>query len=237
MSAYCPYTSTHKWSGVSYKMKKFVFLTRVTRIENVQQIKDMLARIFNKTLISENLKNIMDTSGEITYQHILLPDLTVANKKEDFEKFKDEHTRLFFIEQKRKDDKYAAYNLDEAIQTIPADEDCWIYILDDDNKINQNFASLARVTDLEGRIIVFNIKMPMISNGFDGTVTWPLESKKALFHIDSANYLVHRSVYEIIGQGNEVKSDWHDGIFIEKALCCHIPMIYVNEVLGYHNGL
>ena len=81
MSKYCPYTSTHKWCGVSY-IKKFIFLTRVTRIQNVQKIKDHLKEIFSK--------------GTVDYQHILLPDLTVANSKEDFEQFKDQKTIIMY---------------------------------------------------------------------------------------------------------------------------------------------
>ena len=58
------------------EMKKFVFLTRVSRIQNVQKIKDHLKEVF---------KNAID----VDYQHILLADLTVGNKIEDFDQFKD----------------------------------------------------------------------------------------------------------------------------------------------------
>lgn len=219
----CPYTSTYKWKGIT-PSKKFVFLTRVTRIQNVQKIKDHLQKIFSEAL-------------SVDYQHILLPDLTVANKKEDFEQFKDQKTSLYFIEQKVPNDKYAAYNIDDCIQTIPKDEDCWIYILDDDNTVTNDFAELAEHCNSQKPVVVFNIKMPRINNGFDGTIYPPLEYTKALFHIDSANYLIHRSVFEKCKHGNEIKSDWHDGIFMQKVLYYKYPIEYVNKVYSFHNGL
>ena len=221
MSAYCPYTSTHKWVGVSYK-KKFVFLTRVTRINNVQSIKDMLARIFSKT-------------SSVDYQHYLIADLTVANTEEDFKKFIDDKTTVFVVKNKREDDKYCTEALDSVVQTIPANEDCWIYLLDDDNKIEENFAELGEQCNVEKPITVFNIKMPPINNGFDGTVKGPLKYKEALFHIDSANYIVHRSVFEKCKHLNKIKSDWHDGIFIQQALFYNIPINYVDKCYGFHN--
>lgn len=222
-SRHCPYTSTHKWKGIT-PYKKFVFLTRVTRIENVQKIKDHLYKVFSEVL-------------SVDYQHILLPDLTVANKKEDFEQFVDEKTRLYFIQQKEPNDKYAAFNLDKCIQTIPKDQDCWIYVLDDDNKLADNFAQLAQECNVEEPVVVFNIKMQKIKNGFDGTIKPPLQYKKTLFHIDIANYIVHRSVFEQARFGNNIKSQWCDGIFIQKVLYYQYLIHYVNKCYSYHNGL
>jgi hypothetical protein len=56
--------------------------------------------------------------------------------------------------------------------------------------------------------------MKKVSNGFDGTIKPPLQYKKALCHVDIANYIVHRSVFEMCKFGNKIKSEWCDGIFI-----------------------
>ena len=201
---------------------KFVFLTRVTRIQNVQAIKDHLKEVFE--------------SSEVDYQHILIADLTVANTKEDFEKFIDEKTNVFVVDKKREDDKYCNDALDAVIQTIPKDEDCWIYILDDDNTISNDFAELAKEMN-EEPVIVFNIKMKPISNGFNGIIKAPLVYKKALFHIDIANYIVHRSVFEKCRFRNNIKSQWCDGVFVEKVLHQNIPIKYIDKFYSSHNGL
>lgn len=77
--------------------------------------------------------------------------------------------------------------------------------------------------------------MKMISNGFDGTVQAPLTCGHALFHIDTANFIVQRKVFDQISHVNEVESKWHDGVFIEKALKLQIPFHYINKVFGQHN--
>lgn len=201
---------------------KFVFLTRVTRINNVQKLKENLKQVFS--------------SSEVDYQHILMPDLTVGLKKEDFEQFKDKKTSLYFIQQKKQNDKYAAYNMDQCIQSIPKEQDCWIYILDDDNKILDNFAELAKECNVEKPVVVFNIKTRGIRDGFNGVIK-PFYNNKALFHVDIANYIAHRTVFETCKFGNERKSQYCDGIFIQRVLANKIPINYVNQFYSYHNGL
>ena len=219
----CPYTSTYKWKGIT-PSKKFVFLTRVSRIQNVQKIKDHLLKIFSEAL-------------SVDYQHILLADLTVGNKIEDFDKFKDQKTIVFPVEQKVENDKYCSFNIDQCVHTlILAEEDCWIYLLDDDNLVTDDFAEVAQYCG-EERVVVFNIKMPKINNGFDGTIKAPLEYKKALFHIDAANFIVHRSVFEQCRFGFAENSAWSDGVFMQKILFKQIPIKYVDKVYSHHNGL
>ena len=128
------------------------------------------------------------------------------------------------------------FALDYAARTIE-DKDVWIYVLDDDNVLSNNFKNIIYDLDCTCPINVFNIKMKMISNGFDGTIQAPLTYGHALFHIDSANFIVQRKVFDQISHVNNVfdGSKIHDGIFIEKALKLQIPFHYINKVFGQHN--
>ena len=134
--------------------------------------------------------------------------------KEEFKKFEDEKTKVFYVIEKPECDKYCAYAVDAVIQQIPKDQDCWIYLLDDDNLIGENFAELGEECNIEKPVVVFNIKVPKISNGFDGTIKGPFQPKKVLYHIDAANYIVHRTVFDTCKFGNKIKSAWSDGIFM-----------------------
>lgn len=200
----------------------FAIITRTYKTDTIQILKDNIKKVFGQK------KN---------YVHYIICDLTGGVKVEQFEQFADEHTKLFLVDKNTKIDKYCAYNIDALVRTLREHEDYWIYILDHDNLLKSNFPSLENFCKKEYPVIVFNIQSPPIWKGFDGTVKAPLEYKKALFHINSANYLVHISVFDKCGHGNKVKSDWHDGIFMQKVLYYKMPIKYLNGYYGYNNAL
>lgn len=203
---------------------KIVFLTRVSKLERLNYV------VYH---LRELLKDV-----QFDWQHYLIFDLTkVDENKIDWENLnKLEHIKSFAVKQKPEKDAYLNFALDYAARTIEQPE-TWVYILDDDNTLLPEFKQIKEYLNPACPINVFNIKMKRISNGFDGTVQAPLIYGHALFHIDSANFIVQRKVFDQIGHVNNVfdGSKIHDGIFIEKALKLQIPFHYINKVFGQHN--
>ena len=200
----------------------FVIITRTHKTDTIQILKDNIKKVFGQK------KN---------YIHYLICDLTGGVSKEEFEQFADEKTALWFVDETTKRDKYCAYNIDDLVRSLRGFNDYWIYILDHDNLLKSNFPTLENFCKEEYPVVVFNIQTEPIWKGFDGTVEAPLEYKKALFHINSANYIVHISVFDKCGHGNRIKSDWHDGIFMQKVLYYKIPVKYLNGYYRFHNAL
>lgn len=200
----------------------FCIITRTYKTDTIQILKDNIKKVFGQK------KN---------YVHYIICDLTGGVSKEEFKKFEDEKTALWFVDETTKRDKFCAYNIDDLVRSLRWNDDYWIYILDHDNLLKSNFPSLENFCKKEYPVIVFNIQTPPIWKEFDGTVKAPLEYTKALFHINSANYLVHISVFDKCGHGNNIKSDWHDGIFIEKVLYYKMPIKYLNGYYGYNNAI
>ena len=201
---------------------KIVFLTRVSRLERLNYVVYQLRELLK--------------DAKFDWQQYLIFDFTKVdeNKIEWSSLNKLDHVKVFAVKQKPEKDAYLNFALDYTARTIE-DKDTWIYILDDDNTLLPQFKQIGQYLDSACPINVFNIKMKRISNGFDGTVQAPLTCGRALFHIDAANFIVQRKVFDQIGHVNEVKSKWHDGVFIEKALKLQIPFHYINKVFGQHN--
>lgn len=201
---------------------KIVFLTRVSRLERLNYVVYQLRELLK--------------DAQFDWQHYLIFDLTkVDENKIDWQNLnKLDHIKSFAVKQKPENDVYIYSALDYAARTIE-DKDTWIYILDDDNALLPEFKQIGQYLDCDCPINVFNIKMKMISNGFDGTIQAPLTCGHALFHIDVANFIVQRKVFDQISFKNSIKSEWADGVFIEKALKLQIPFHYINKVFGQHN--
>lgn len=200
----------------------FCIITRTHKTDTIQILKDNIKQVFGEK------KN---------YVHYIICDTTGGVSKEQFKKFADEKTALWFVTEETKKDKYCAYNIDELVRTLKWNDDYWIYILDHDNLLRKNFPELEQYCDKSTPVIVFNIQTEPIWKGFDGVVKAPLEYKKALFHINSANYLVHQSVFDKCGHGNQIKSDWHDGIFMQKVLYYKFPIKYLDQYYGLNNAI
>lgn len=200
----------------------FVIITRTHKTDTIQILKDNIKKVFGQK------KN---------YIHYIIADLTGGVSKEQFKQFADEKTALWFVDETTKRDKYCAYNIDDLVRTLRWNDDYWIYILDHDNLLRSNFPQLEQYCNVETPVIVFNIQTEPIWKGFDGIVKKPLEYKHALFYINSANYLVHISVFDLCGHGNNISSAVHDGVFMEKVLYYKIPIKYLNQFYGYNNAL
>ena len=201
---------------------KIVFLTRVSRLERLNYVVYQLRELLK--------------DAQFDWQQYLIFDLTKVdeNKIEWSSLNKLDHIKTFSVKQKPENDVYIYSALDYAARTIEQ-PDTWIYILDDDNALLPEFKQIGHHLNSACPINVFNIKMKMISNGFDGTIQAPLTPGRALFHIDVANFIVQRKVFDQISFKNSIKSEWADGVFIEKALKLQIPFHYINKVFGQHN--
>lgn len=205
--------------GITFK-RDVVFITRVSRMNKIEQL-------------NKQISEVLDGS-KFTWKQFLIFDLTKVGQV-DWDMIKRlDNVISFSVDEKPENDSYLNFAIDSAARSIE-DKNTWIYILDDDNMLLPEFKDLAWDLDANYPITVFNIKMPAIGNGFDGTIKAPLEYGKALFHIDSANYIVQRKVFDQIEHKNQIQSKWHDGIFIQKALKIKIPIKYVNKVYGQHN--
>lgn len=201
---------------------KIVFLTRVSRLERLNRVVYQLREL---------LKDV-----QFDWEQYLIFDFTkVDENKVDWQNLnKLDHIKSFAVKQKPENDAYLNFAVDYAVKTI-SEPDTWIYILDDDNALLPEFKQIGQYLNPACPFNVFNIKMKMISNGFDGTIQAPLTPGRALFHIDTANFIFQRKVFDQISYVNEVKSEWRDGMFIEKALKLQIPFHYINKVFGQHN--
>lgn len=205
--------------GISFE-RNLVFITRVSRMNKIEQLNKQICEVLDGSRFNWKQYLVFDLTkvGEVDYE--------LVNKLKN--------VVVFTVAEKPENDQYMAFAIDFAARSIE-DKDTWIYILDDDNSLLPQFKDLAWQLDTNYPITVFNIKMPMLNNGFDGTIKAPLEWGKALFHVDSANYIVQRKVFDQIGHQNEIKLQLHDGIFIQKALKLEIPIKYVDKVFGQHN--
>lgn len=206
--------------GISFE-RNLVFITRVSRMNKIEALNKQICEVLEGSKFNWKQFLIFDLTkvGEVDYE--------LVNKLKN--------VVVFTVAEKPENDQYIAFAMDVAARSIE-DKDTWIYILDDDNSLLPQFKDLAWDLDTNYPITVFNIEMPAISNGFNGTVKAPLEYKKVLFHIDMANFITQRKVFDQISFKNSIKSEWADGVFIQKALKTEIPIKYVDKVYGQHNS-
>ena len=205
----------------------FCIITRTHKTDTIQIIKDDIKRVFQK-------------AGKDNYVHCIICDLTGGVSEEQFEKFADEKTELYYVDKESKvpKDTFCAYSIDVLARNLEKQhKDYWIYILDHDNLLKDNFPDLQQYCDEKTPILMFDIETPRVSQDFDGKIYKPFKYKEAIFHVNSANYLTHISVFEKCGHGNNVYSGWHDGFFIQKALYNKIPIKYLSGYYGYHNAI
>lgn len=205
--------------GISFE-RNLVFITRVSRFNKIEQL-------------NKNIDQVL-AGSKFNWKQYLIFDMTKIQNFDQNIICNLKNVECFFVEEKTENEQYMAFAIDNAARNIE-DKDTWIYILDDDNKLLPQFKDLAWDLDANYPITIFNINMPMISNGFNGTIKAPLECGKALFHIDMANFITQRKVLDQICFKNNIKSEWADGVFIQKALKTDIPIKYVDKVYGQHN--
>ena len=200
----------------------FVIITRTNKTDTIPILKSNIKKVFGQK------KN---------YIHYIICDLTGGVSKEDFRKYEDEKTALWFVDKTTKRDKYCTHNIDDLIATLKWSDDYWIYILDHDNLLRNNFTELEQYCNKQTPVLVFNIQTAPIWKEFDGIIKKPFVQGKALCYVNSANYLAHVSVFDKCKHGSTLHSQIHDGLWMEQVLYYKIPIKYLNQFYGYHNAL
>lgn len=198
-----------------------IILTRCYKTTNLQAIK-------------QNVKSVLG-SHNVEYIHLLVCDLTKGTAKEQFEAFEDEKTKLYFVTSKRPGDTYCSFNIDQALDDLNVEG--YVYILDDDNLLKEDFYQVEQYFCDEIQAIVFNIEIKRKVCSYNGVVNGPLKVGHVVGAIDVANYIVHTSVFKAVKYGNEVNSQQSDGRFFEKIIQNNYTIIYINKCFGYYNAL
>ena len=145
---------------------KVIFITRCYKPTNLQAIKDNLREVFSK-------------QTEHSYVQYLLVDMSYGEKEQAFKCFEDDHTKAIFTYNKV--DHYNNYGIDLLCSTIEDDDNTWVYVLDDDNLINDNFIK-ALNSYVDEDVLVVN------SNQF--FYVMPLKLGKVVGYIDTSSYIV-----------------------------------------------
>ena len=199
----------------------FCIITRTHKTDTIQILKDNIKKVFGQ---------------KQNYVHYIICDLTGGVTRDQFELYEDEHTKLYFVSAMTKRDKYCTHNIDDLIESLKGHEDYWIYILDHDNLLKNNFPALENFCNKDYPVVVFNIQTAPIWKGFDGTINKPFEQGKIVCYVNSANYIAHISVFEKCKHGNTKYSQLHDGIWMEQVVHYNYPIKYLSGYYGYHNA-
>ena len=172
-----------------------IFLTRCYKPDNIQAIKD-------------NLKDVFSNQTEHSYVQYLVVDMSYDQKLQTFNQFVDEHTRTFFVYNKR--DHYNNWGLDQLIKRLQGDQNTWVYVMDDDNLINSNFLKAFDGYKDED-VLVVN------SNHFKYAV--PLPPNRIVGYIDTSSYIVKLRVRKEVPVYVEGQNSYSaDGKFFQRLV-------------------
>ena len=196
----------------------FLFITRCTVPDNLE-------------IIKRNLQERFQSGGDI-YKHHIICDLTGGVDKAAFESCADDVTKLTYVTQKKLQDKYCSEYLDKAVAQYP--DTYWVYVLDDDNILKNNFLDVKEFCNGNIQIVIFDAQR---SDG-NTRLCRPrgLSPKHCLNYIDFANMLIRNSTAKKLGFFAK-NSFACDGLFMKKALEQHIPYINTEKCFAYYNKL
>ena len=196
----------------------------------------IITRTFNSTnlpIIKENLKSVL-LEHNVDYVHYLAVDLTRGATKEQFLQFEDERTKCYFIQKKKEKDTYCSWNIDQLISHVK--EEGYVYMLDDDNLLAENFYQLNKFDCKETPVLVFNVHFKRPINLYTGVIN-PIARGQAVGRIDVSNYLVDIQLYRKLKYGTDLNSQQSDGIFFNKLLQSGVAVKYLNQFYGNYNAL
>ena len=196
-------------------------LTRCTRTNNLLKIKDSIFKSIIWPFTETRWHILFDTSS--------LKDINV----DILEKLQNDNIILRFYKGSKGD--YAS-NLNKEIDTINSDE--WIYVLDDDNILHENFYSEVdkiHKLDPNAKGIIFSQRIS--SKDFSG-----LDIRKAsvknikVGSIDNAQFLLRKDIIgDVRYRLNEYKCD---GYFIEEVYNKHPELFSINDIeMCYYNHI
>lgn len=191
-----------------------IFVTRCYKPKNIQAIKD-------------NLKEVFSKQTEHSYVQYLLVDMSYNQPEQNFKCFEDEHTKVVFTYNKK--DYYNQFGMDQLVRSIPDDQNSWVYFLDDDNLINNNFLNIFNNYQGEDFIIV-NSSCMMIQV--------PLTVGRIISRVDLSNYIVKLALKKENDFYEEGKSSYAaDGRFLENIIKKRYKHKYIKDVVVHYSAL
>lgn len=196
---------------------KINILTRCTRPYNLDKIKES---------IYKNIPSECEISWNILFDTAILKDIDA----ELLSRLSDDSTKFYF----KKGEKWGNWNrLNDLIQSL----DGWIYNLDDDNLLHENFyvkIKEAISNNPECLAIIFSQKVGGID--FSGVDVREADPKNmAVQKIDLAQWLIHSKLH----LNNLYDSGYRaDGEFIQSLYKNHQEsFIFIKDILCYYNAL
>ena len=196
----------------------FLFLTRCYQTKNIGKVKDSIRAVFKDTVHS--------------YRHLILADLTHGTPREDFEKFADDDTSVFYVEHKNNNDSQATEGIDNALADLtPMDKNEYIYILDDDNMLHPDFLKISGYCRGQDAV-VFKIE------GRPALGTRIILDEYPVGHIDWANFVTKLTtmqrikVYHLDGPRR-----CEDGVFVDHMKRENCIFEFVDIVGAWYNRL
>lgn len=201
-------------------MENISILTRCSRTKNLLDIKESITtnQLFNITwYILFDISSISEIDTSILY------------------KLKTSNIKVEFIFGKSVDGSLGINLVNDVIDKLPNSE--WVYILDDDNILHENFYSRINEVVNENK----NILGIIFSQKVDGKDFTGLDIRQSNpdsvkpKQIDIAQYLLKK---EIVGNVRYEMSYITDGVFIENIYNSNKDkFIFIDDVLSYYNYL
>lgn len=191
-----------------------IFVTRCYKPKNIQAIKD-------------NLKEVFSKQTEHTYVQYLLVDMSYNQPEESFKCFEDEHTKVVFTYNKK--DYYNQFGIDQLVNSISADQNSWVYILDDDNLITDKFPIVFNSCQDADVLIVKRVGWPLQT---------PLVVGKIIGKVDLCNYIVKLKVKQENNFYEQGKSSYAaDGRFLQNLVIKQYKFKYFSEPTTKYSAL
>ena len=193
----------------------FYIVTRCTRPQNIQKIKDSIKNVF--------------ADKEHTYTHILIVDATQGMQREDFEGFVDECTHVHFIDWKPDGDTFVTRGIDDVLARY--NDDGYVYMLDDDNLLRHNFLDLCDYMDRDYDVMVF--KVEKYKHLGDMSLMW----KNPIGLIDWSNFIAKLSAYKKCKVYHPEKRNCDDGLLIFYMRRAGCRFRFIDKIFAYYNKL
>ena len=200
----------------------FTFITRCMEPTNLQQIKNKIAEVFSK-------------QTEHSYTHLILVDLTHGEVEQHFKDFADDITQVHFVHQKNKEDRHICEGVDKMLENYSPNFISYVYMLDDDNLIKDNFLDIVPEINPEtDDIIIFRVQ----HHPYWGNEDIIMKRQSALGVLDWSCVLTKLTVMKQEKVFNPPRPRQADGRFVTKLLLKKkYNFKFSEQVIGCYNIL